>query len=118
MKVGSYASSNSLPPSALVSQKMQEKDPMAYAKYGERVKYLVINGINKIIFLFLLKFILGNEKSRLKDLVVSVEEFMENHNYSLNCDYYINNQINAALYRLFSTFDIDIHVKIILIIKL
>lgn len=44
VKVGSYASESSLPPSALIAQKMQEKDPMAYPKYGERVKYLVVNG--------------------------------------------------------------------------
>ena len=75
---------------------MQEKDQMAYPKYGERIKYLVVS---------------GNEKSRLKDLVVSVNEFMENHNYNLNAEYYIKNQINAALFRLFSTFDINIHVK-------
>ena len=108
--MGSYASENSLPPSALVAQKMQDKDPMAYPKYGERVKYLVVNGHSflkeKTIYL---NFI-GNDKSRLKDLVVSVEEFMENHNYNLNSEYYIKNQINAAIYRLFSTFDIDIKV--------
>ena len=33
-----------MPPSAIVAQKMQEKDPMGYAKYGERIKYLVVNG--------------------------------------------------------------------------
>jgi len=97
---------------------MQEKDIMTYPKHGERVKYLVVNGSLFNMNFFLNSFWKGNEKSRLKDLVVSVEGFVEKHNYNLNSEYYIKNQINAALYRLFSTFDIDIHVFLKLFLKI
>jgi len=40
---------------------MEELDPIDRAKYGERIKYLVIS---------------GNEKSKIKDLVVSVKDFL------------------------------------------
>lgn len=48
---------------------------MAAPKYGERVKYLVVR---------------GEAKAKVKDLVVSVEDFVKNrHKYSLNTLYYI-----------------------------
>lgn len=54
--------------------KMEEQDPAARPKYAERIKYLVLY---------------GNEKSKIKDLVVNVEDFMENYNHNLNALYYI-----------------------------
>lgn len=94
VKLGKY--SNLLPPHAIVATKEIEKDPMRHPKYGERIKYLVIQGLS--------------DKDKVKDLVVGMEEFLNNPNYRLNSLYYIKKQINAALGRLFSTFDVDINV--------
>lgn len=44
--------------------------------------------------------------------MVSVEDFISKHNYNLNAKYYIEKQINAALFRLFSTFEINIEVQL------
>jgi DNA polymerase elongation subunit (family B) len=61
------------------------------------VPYLVVQGLH--------------EKNKVKDLVVTVEDFLSNPSYKLNYLYYIKKQINAALGRLFSCFDVDINVK-------
>ena len=84
-----------LPPSALVALEMQKKDPILMPKYKERIKYLVIT---------------GREGSRLKDLVVSVPNFLKNHNYKLNSKYYIEKVINQPLIRLFDSIKLDVTV--------
>lgn len=75
---------------------MERKDPMARPKYGERVKYLVVS---------------GREKSKVKDLVVSVDDFFKYHNHQINSLYYIKRQLNNAMGRIFSTFDVKISVN-------
>ena len=71
VKLGKYA--NLLPAHALVGKKIGEQDPMKQPKYGERVKYLVIQ---------------GSEKSRVKDLVISVPEYLQ-QDFTLNVEYYL-----------------------------
>lgn len=51
-----------MPAHAIVGQKIYEKDVMKRPKYGERIKYLVIKGDQKI--------------NKVRDLVLSVEEFL------------------------------------------
>jgi DNA polymerase zeta len=98
VKLGKYQNPNALPAHAVVAMKLMEKDPMRAPKYGERLGYLVVQGINS--------------KSRVKDLVVSLEEFLATGRYQINVLYYIKKQINAALGRLFATLDVDINVLI------
>ena len=52
-----------------------EKDPMKKPKYGERIKYLVIQG--------------RDDKAKVSDLVVTLDEFLQNKNYRINAFYYI-----------------------------
>lgn len=76
VKLGGYANPSRLPAHAIVAMKMIEKDPMKRPKPGERVPYIVIQGMDK-------------KHDKVKDLVVSIEEFMGNTNYRLNTLYYI-----------------------------
>mmetsp|Transcript_31945 Transcript_31945/g.28955 ORF Transcript_31945/g.28955 Transcript_31945/m.28955 type:complete len:121 (+) Transcript_31945:2-364(+) len=66
---------------------------MLAPKYRERIQYIVIS---------------GKEGSRVKDLVVSPQEYVKKHNYKLNAKYYIQNVINAPLDRVFECFNIDV----------
>lgn len=75
---------------------MIERDPMTRPNYAERIKYLVVQGVD--------------DKAKVSDLVVSMYEYMSNPNYRLNAHYYINKQINSSLGRLFTTFDVNINV--------
>lgn len=55
--------------------------------------------------------ILGKPGSRVKDMVVSPDDYFKKHNYKLNSKYYIENVINNALGRIFDTFKVDINVR-------
>ncbi|KAL4478783.1 hypothetical protein ABPG73_001998 [Tetrahymena malaccensis] len=92
VKLGKYKEDR-VPAHGIVGLKITEQDQLAKPKYGERVKYLVVQ---------------GEQKSKVKDLVVSVPEFFNKFNHQMNSLYYINRQINSSLGRLFSTFDVDI----------
>ncbi|RLN98691.1 hypothetical protein BBJ28_00016228 [Nothophytophthora sp. Chile5] len=71
------------PPAALVSAKAMAKDPRAEPRYAERVPYVVVN---------------GPPGARLMDLVVSPAEYFDKRaRYSINCHYYINKQVRAAV---------------------
>lgn len=48
---------------------------MNQPNYAERIKYLIVQGTN--------------DKAKVSDLVVSIEEFLQNPNYRLNAHYYI-----------------------------
>jgi hypothetical protein len=94
VKLGTYSSRGLLPPSALVSTKLMATDPRAEPLYGERVPYVVVE---------------GEPGSRLADLVVSPQEFLENaHKLQLNARYYITKQINPALSRLFNLVGVSV----------
>jgi len=93
VRLGQYVS---IPPAALVSIENTKKDPMMAPKYQERVKYVVIS---------------GKQGSRVKDLVVSPDEYIKKHNYKINSKYYIENVINNALGRVFETFKVDVNVE-------
>ncbi|EAR97516.2 DNA polymerase type-B family protein (macronuclear) [Tetrahymena thermophila SB210] len=92
VKLGKYKEDR-VPAHGIVGLKITEQDQLAKPKYGERVKYLVVQ---------------GEQKSKVKDLVVSVPEFFNKFNHQMNSLYYINRQINSSIGRLFSTFDVDI----------
>ena len=48
-------------------------------------------------------------QKQLKNSVISIEDYMNDPDYLINVDYYINKQLNAALNRVFTTFDIDVY---------
>ncbi|KAL4489103.1 hypothetical protein ABPG73_005590 [Tetrahymena malaccensis] len=81
------------PPHARIALKEMKRDPQTKPKYGQRIKYFIIN---------------NPESQRLQDSVVSVNEFMKNYRHQLNLNEYLEKQINSALGRLFTTFDVDI----------
>ncbi|KRX00969.1 Ribonuclease H-like domain [Pseudocohnilembus persalinus] len=92
VKLGKYSD---IPPAhAIIGEKLEKKDPMKRPKYGERIKYLIQQ---------------GSDLDKIKDIACSVQDFLENKS-SLNVVYYITRQINSALQRLFSSFDIDVRV--------
>ncbi|EGR33649.1 hypothetical protein IMG5_047210 [Ichthyophthirius multifiliis] len=94
VKLGKYGDNK--PPHAVVGLKNMQMDKMDKPKYGQRVQYLVVR---------------GDFKAKIRDLVVSVQEFVNNkHKYSLNSFYYIKHQINAAVGRVLATMNIDINV--------
>ncbi|EAR91587.2 DNA polymerase family protein (macronuclear) [Tetrahymena thermophila SB210] len=81
------------PPHARIALKEMKRDPQTKPKYGQRIKYFIIN---------------NPQSQRLYDCVVSVNEFMKNYRHQINLNEYLEKQINSALGRLFSTFDVDI----------
>lgn len=92
VKLGKYK--KNLPAHAMAATKAMEKDPMKAPKYAERIKYVVIQGTN--------------EKTPIRDMVATLDEFLANPHYKINSLYYVKKHINAALGRIFSTFDVDI----------
>jgi len=78
-----------------VAEELRRNDPMRTPSYGERVKYLVIAGAHG---------------SKVKDMVVSPEEYTKNHRYKLNSKYYIERTINNALHRVFISFRVNLNV--------
>ncbi|KAL4489262.1 hypothetical protein ABPG72_006326 [Tetrahymena utriculariae] len=81
------------PPHARIALKEMKRDPQTKPKYGQRIKYFIIN---------------NPQSQRLYDCVVSVSDFMKNYRHQLNLNEYLEKQINSALGRLFTTFDVDI----------
>lgn len=68
-------------------------------RYGERIPYVVVMGQGGAI-----------DQSKIKDLVLSPEEFLARDGLMLNAIYYIKKQINPALNRIFlEIFDIDVN---------
>ena len=85
----------SVQPAAIyVNDRVKDQDIMKGAKHGERIKYLVIK---------------STESSKIKDLVVSVEEYLQKYKYTINTKYYLNNMLNKPLSRFLNTFNIDIN---------
>ena len=88
-----------MPPSAIITERKLEKDPGAVPRYKERVPYVIAMGQGGAI-----------DQSKIKDLVLSPEEFMSADGLLLNSGYYIKRQINQALNRVFlEIFDIDMN---------
>eukprot|EP00002_Diphylleia_rotans_P013155 TRINITY_DN2562_c0_g1_i23.p1 TRINITY_DN2562_c0_g1~~TRINITY_DN2562_c0_g1_i23.p1 ORF type:complete len:1638 (+),score=290.27 TRINITY_DN2562_c0_g1_i23:62-4975(+) len=86
VRMGTYTPGY-LPPAAVVSSKLMEKDHRAEPKYAERVPYVVVSGA---------------PGSRLMDLVVEPQDLLnESKGYRLNATYYITKQIIPSLDRLF-----------------
>ena len=85
---------SSLPPAAIVATKAMLTDRRAEPQHGERVPYVVVN---------------GPPQSRLIDLVVSPQEFIQSasHGYILNGHYYIAKQVIPALARVLSLVNVD-----------
>lgn len=87
------------PPSAIVCERRLQSDPAALPRYKERIPYVIAMGQGGAI-----------DQSKLKDLVLSPEEFMAADGLMLNYTYYIKKQINPALNRiLLEIFDIDVN---------
>jgi DNA polymerase zeta len=88
-----------MPPGAIVVERRLETDPGAMPRFKERVPYVIVNGQAGAV-----------DQSKLKDLVLSPEEFMSRDGLMLNANYYIKKQINPALNRIFfEIFDIDVN---------
>jgi DNA polymerase zeta len=88
VRLGTYASSSSKPPAAIVATKKMARDSRATPRYAERVKYVVVHGA---------------PGARLMDLVMSPEEVMlSKGRIRVNVNYYITKQAIPALERLFS----------------
>lgn len=81
------------PAAVYVHEQNALSDPMKAAKHKERVKYLVIK---------------GTESSKIKDLVISVEDYLERFKYTINTKYYLNNMLNKPMSRFLITFGVDI----------
>ena len=62
MRLGTYSAKGPLPPAALVAAHRMSTDPRAEARYGERVRYVVVY---------------GGPRSRLVDLVVPPEQLLQ-----------------------------------------
>lgn len=60
VKLGKYREDR-IPSHGIAGMKLTEVDPAAKPKYGERVKYVVVG---------------GHPKSKVKDLVVPIADFM------------------------------------------
>ena len=89
----------SKPPGALVVDRRVELDPGALPRFRERIPYVVVLGQGGTY-----------DQSKLKDLVLSPEEFLARDGLLLNHAYYIKKQINPALNRLFlELFAIDVN---------
>jgi DNA polymerase elongation subunit (family B) len=69
-----YLTSRSLPPGAQISIRKMKKDPRTQPQYGERVPFLVVY---------------GGPKDRLKDQIVSPEEFLANPYVSFSNLYFL-----------------------------
>lgn len=69
------------------AKRLSKIDPMFNAKYGERIKYFIINGGQKAI----------------KNRAISVFEFLMNKNMSLDMDYYFRKQILPPIQRVLSS---------------
>jgi len=91
---GTYRGEN-LPPSALIAYKKHLKDNNYLPRYKEREPYLVINNTNGL--------------KRLKDCIVSPEDFLKNKNYFLNTRYYIEKQILPSINRILEPINVDIY---------
>eukprot|EP00347_Sterkiella_histriomuscorum_P014702 403359875 len=96
VRFGSY---RTLPPSAIICERRLERDPGAMPRYKERIPYVIAMGQGGAI-----------DQSKIKDLVLSPEEFLSSDGLMLNAPYYIKRQINAAINRIFlEIFDIDVN---------
>ncbi|CDW73683.1 dna polymerase zeta subunit [Stylonychia lemnae] len=96
VRLGTY---RVLPPSAIICERRLERDPGAMPRYKERIPYVIAMGQGGAI-----------DQSKIKDLVLSPEEFLSSDGLLLNANYYIRRQINAALNRIFlEIFDIDVN---------
>ncbi|KAL3239115.1 DNA-directed DNA polymerase [Nakaseomyces bracarensis] len=93
IKLGHYKSEKTLPPGAVVAQRMKEKDKRAEPQFKERVSYLVVKGKSGQI---------------LRERCVSINEFFSNDSYSLDSEYYITKNLIPPLDRLFNILGISV----------
>lgn len=73
VKLNKY-SEKTIPAHGIVAQKMGAADIMELPKYAERIKYLVVQ---------------GSQKAKVRDLVMSIPEFMSSMDNRINSIYYI-----------------------------
>ncbi len=89
----------SLPPGAIVVERRLQLDPGALPRYKERIPYVIVMGQSGAI-----------DHQKIKDLVLSPEEFLSRDGLMLNSHYYIKKAINPAINRIFlEIFDIDVN---------
>ncbi|KRX05340.1 Ribonuclease H-like domain [Pseudocohnilembus persalinus] len=68
VKLGSYTS---VPAHAVVAEKQMKKDNKNIVKYGQRVKYVVLQ---------------GQENDNIKDLAMGIDEYIEDMKFQINSD--------------------------------
>lgn len=51
----------------------------------------------------------NTESTKIRDLVIGIEEYLEKYKYTINTNYYLKNMLIQPLSRFTSTFDINIH---------
>jgi DNA polymerase elongation subunit (family B) len=93
VRLGTYRG-EILPPSAQIAFDKHVKDPNYFPKYKEREAYLVVNNPN------------GSKK--LKDCIISPNEFFKKKNLYLNTKYYIEKQILPAISRILEPVNVDV----------
>jgi DNA polymerase elongation subunit (family B) len=94
VRLGTYRGNN-LPPSAQIAYEKHLKDNNYLPRYKEREPFLVINNIN------------GSK--RLKDCIISPEDFFRNKNIFLNIKYYIEKQILPAISRILEPVNVNVY---------
>lgn len=94
VRLGSYSEKGTLPPSAQVGTKQMKRDPRCEPLQRERIRYVVVY---------------GEPNSRLRDQVISPEEFMAKPSVRLHGHYYITKQIIPALSRFLNLVGADLH---------
>jgi DNA polymerase elongation subunit (family B) len=94
VRLGTYSDKGPLPPAAIVASKAMMADPMAEPRFGERIRFVVVQ---------------GQPGARLVDLVVSPAALLASPNaYRLNTTYYLLKQVIPALDRIFSLVGADL----------
>jgi hypothetical protein len=93
VRLGTYRG-DTLPPSAQIAHEKHLKDPDYLPIFKYREPYIVIEGKPGTM--------------KLKDCVISPENFFSNKNYFLNCKYYIEKQILPAISRVLEPLDVDV----------
>lgn len=80
-------SDRSCPGHGEAAKRLEKIDGMVMPKYGERMKYFVING----------------GITAIKNRSIAVFEYLLNKNMSLDFDYYLKKQVVPPLMRVFSS---------------
>lgn len=93
VKLGSYKSDKTAPPSAVVATKKKANDHRAEPQYRERVSYVVVKGYPGQI---------------LRERCIPPEEFLCNEKYELDSNYYIRKTLLPPLQRFFNLLGVDI----------